>query len=412
MKRQVGIPLTFGLLALAGIAFWWISRAYSELAPADVGLAYQGGQIAWATGHPEHLGTWISTPFLGAVMAVVTRLVSIRAAADLLTTINLMLVVSTVSVVLYELRAVLSPVWWWVSAFAMITFGPMLSTVWWKQFNLIALVAALAGFYLARQRRAMSASALIGLSISVKPLAVLLPFVLLASRETRRVGVMSIGWVLALNVLAQGFMASRAGNLATLNVLPVIENFATKSKPENIWACHPENFAPGSLLCRLAGSQNWNIQHLITWAFVALLGVWVVDALRGRKMLSWEVFAFACALSTMVSPIAWSHYQIMLAPLFVLLLVRFTTGGATVGAWSGLIVSFILASLMWQPFGTSIGALRNVIDGAAQTQRVIFSIASVAQFSQYILVLTGIVWYLQRKSRATESAKLVTEATA
>jgi Glycosyltransferase family 87 len=405
------VPIVFGLLALAGLVVWWILRAYNEPTPDDLGLAYQGGQVAWATGHPEHLSTWISTPFLGAVMAIVTQLMSVETAANLLTTLNLVLVVGVIVFVLHSLRTVLSPAWWWIGAFAMITFAPMLSTVWWKQFNLIALVSALAGFYLMRKRHTMSAAALIGLSIATKPLVILLPFVLLARHETRRVGALALGWVIALNVVAQGFMATRAGNLAALNVLPVIKNFADKAKPENIWACHPENFAPGSLLCRLAGAQNWNAQHLIVWATVALLGAWVVDALRGRSMKSWEVFAFSCAISTMVSPIAWSHYQIMLAPLFVLLFVGFVTNGATIGTWAGLVVSFVLASLMWQPFGTSVGALRHLVDGAAQTQRALFSIAAVAQFAQYVLVLTGIIWYLQARARAAKSKVQIKGAT-
>lgn len=388
-----------GLLALAGLVIWWVQRAYNEVAPADLGLAYEGGAMAWATGHPEHLATWISTPFLGAVMAIVTRLMSVETAADLLITLNLLLVVGTTGVVLYRLRPKLKPLWWWVLAFAMLSFGPMMSTVWWKQFNLVALVGALTGFDLIRKHRQATGAALIGLSIAIKPLAVVLPFVLVARRETRRAGALALGWVVGLNILAQGFMAERAGNLVTLNILPVLANFAKKSKPENIWACHPENFAPGSLLCRLAGGQNWNIQHLIVWIGIALLGAWIVDALRGKKMVSWEVFAFTCAVSTMVSPIAWSHYQVMLAPLFVLLFVKFVTEGATLGTGAGLILAFALASLMWQPFGTSIGALRHVIDGAAQTQRALFSIAAVAQLAQYVLVLTGIIWYLQARTR-------------
>jgi hypothetical protein len=397
------LSITCGLLMLVGIVVWWALRAYNEPATVDVGLAYQGGQVAWATGHPEHLITWISTPFLGFVMAIVSRLVSEVSAAHLMTVLNTLLVTSTGVFVLYKLRTVLAAAWWWLLAFAMFTFAPMLSTVWWKQFNLIALVTALAGFYLIRERRPASGAALIGLSISIKPLAVMLPFVLLARRETRRAGVIALGWIFALNVLAQGFMATRAGNIATLNFLPILKNFADKSKPENIWACHTENFAPGSLLCRLAGSQNWDVQHLVVWTAVALLAGWVADALRGRKMISWEVFAFTCAISPMVSPIAWSHYQIMLAPLFVLLFVKFVTEGASIATWSGLIVSFVLASLMWQPFGTSIGAVRHIIDGAAQTQRALFSIASVAQFAQYTLVITGIIWYLEARAKRASS---------
>lgn len=405
------LPVLCGSLALICIVVWWVQRAYNEVAPVDLGLAYEGGATAWATGHPEHLATWISTPFLGAVMAIVTQLMSVGTAADLLITLNLLLVVGTTGVVLYRLRSVLRPLWLWVLAFAMLSFGPMLSTVWWKQFNLIALVGVLAGFDLIRKGRGSYGGGLIGLSIAVKPLAVVLPFVLIARRETRRAGALALGWVVGLNVLAQVFMAERAGNLSTLNVLPVLENFANKSRPENIWACHTENFAPGSLLCRLAGGQNWNIQHLIVWTGIALLGAWIVDALRGRRMVSWEVFAFACAISTMVSPIAWSHYQIMLAPLFVLLFVKFVTEGATLGTWAGLILAFGLASLMWQPFGTSIGSVRHLIDGAAQTQRAAFSIASVAQFAQYVLILTGIVWYLQRRAGSTGSTNNIEEAT-
>jgi hypothetical protein len=396
--------LTFcGALVLAGIAVWWFLRAYNEIAPADLGLAYEGGHVAWISGHPEHLVTWISTPFLGAVMAVVSQLISIYTAAKLITVLNLLLVLGTVTFTLRRLRPVLSPVWWWIAALAMITFAPMLSTVWWKQFNLIALVGALGGFYLIRERRQSLGAALIGVSIAVKPLAILLPFVLLARCETRRAGALALGWFVAVNVVAQGFMAERAGTLSALNVVPVIRDFAERSKPANIWACHPENFAPGSLLCRLAGAENWNVQHVIVWAVVALLGAWVVDALRGKSMLSWEVFAFTCAISTMISPIAWSHYQVMLAPLFVLLFVKFVTEGASIATWSGLIVSFVLASLMWQPFGSSIGAVRHIIDGAAQTQRALFSIASVAQFAQYTLVITGIIWYLEARAKRVSS---------
>jgi hypothetical protein len=297
----------------------------------------------------------------------------------------------------------LAPSWWWAAAFGMLTFGPMLSSVWWKQFNLLALVGALLGFCLIREKRPFTGAFLLGLSIAIKPLAILLPFVLLARSETRRAGALALGWLIGLNVLAQGFMAARAGNVAALNVAPVIRNFAEKSKPADTWSCHPENFAPGSLLCRLAGGDNWNIQHLVIWAFVGLVGLWVVDALRGRSARSWEVFAFSCAISTMVSPIAWSHYQVMLAPLFLLLLVRFGTEGASPGAVAGFIAAFVLASLMWQPFGTSIGALRHLIDGSAQTPRVLLSVESIAQFAQYVLIITGVFWYLQAKTRVAES---------
>ena len=52
-----------------------------------------------------------------------------------------------------------------------------MSTVWWKQFNVIALVLAAAGFDLMRHERRRPAAALIGLSVAIKPLALLLPVV-------------------------------------------------------------------------------------------------------------------------------------------------------------------------------------------------------------------------------------------
>jgi hypothetical protein len=95
----------------------------------------------------------------------------------------------------------------------------------------------------------------------------------------------------------------------------------------------------------------------------------------------------------MVSPIAWSHYQIMLAPLFVLLLVRFSREGASAGAWAGLAVAFALASLMWQPYGTLIGAVKDVFTGGTQSEHALLTVEQFAQFAQYILILTGVLWY-------------------
>lgn len=404
--RAPNAPAILGYVVLAALVVWWAWRAFHDPLTDDLGLAYQGGQVAWASGHPENLLTWISTPFLGLVMALITRVMSASQAATLLNLVNALLVVGTITYVLYRLRRLLSGVWWWILAFALVTYGPMLSTVWWKQFNIISLVLVLGGWELLRRRETHLGSAAIGLSVSIKPLAILLPFVLLARRETRRAGVLSLAYVIGLNVVGQVFMAWRAHSLAALNVFHVLTSFANKSKPANYWACVPENFAPGSLLCRLVGGQYWTLQHLIVWAGVALLALWVVDALRGSRAISWEVLAFTCSLSTMVSPIGWSHYQIMLAPLFVLLLVRFSREGARAGAWAGLAVAFILASLMWQPYGTLLGAAKSVVAGGTESERTLLTIEQFAQFAQYILILTGVLWYTtaNRFRKAPETA--------
>jgi hypothetical protein len=386
-----------GYLLLAGVVAWWTWRALHDPNAFDLGLAYKGGQAAWATGHPEHLATWVSTPFLGAAMAIVTRLMSVGTAADLLTLLNLALVVGLIGITLHRLRSTLSPLWWWLTALALVSFAPMMSTVWWKQFNIIALALAVAGFAQLRLGRKHPGGALIGLSVAVKPLAILLPLVLLARRGTRRAGAWAIGYAIALNVAAQGFMAARAQDLGTLNLYHIFHDFANKTKPSYFLglSCLQENFAPGSLLCRLVGGHYWTLQHLVVWALVALLGVWVIDALRGRSATSWELFAFTCALSTMVSPIAWSHYQIMLAPLFLLLVVRFSTEGATVGTWSGLAAAFFLASLMLEPYGTVFGG--HFSSPATGASPRLVAVEAVAQFAQYVLVVTGVLWFVARK---------------
>lgn len=387
----------FGYAALVAIAAWWTWRGLHDPGTLDLGLAYQGGQVAWATGHPENLLTWISTPFLGVVMAIVTRVTTVGTAADLLTLLNLAFVFAVGAPLLHRLRGVLSPVWWWPTAFAIVTFAPMLSSVWWKQFNILSLGLSVVGFELIRRQRAPLGGAFIGLSISIKPLAILLPVVLVVRRDTRRAGIWALAYTVGFNILGQAFMAVRAHNIATLNFLPLISDFDHKGIAYG-WACNPENFAPGSLLCRVMGSQAWNVQHLIVWLGVALLGAWTVNALRGCAADSWDVFAFTSALSVMLSPIAWSHYQIMLAPLFVVLLTRFVGEGASPSAWGGLALAFLLSSLMLRPYGTLVGAVRGVT-GYSETPQELAAVEGVAQFAQYVLVITGILWYFERRVR-------------
>jgi Glycosyltransferase family 87 len=324
---------------------------------------------------------------------------SVHVAADLNSTLNLVVVVGVVVVVLRRLRPVLSPGWWRFTAFAMLTFGPMMTVVWWNQFDNMVLAAAIAGFDLLRRGRPRAGAAAIGISVAFKPLAILLPLVLLARRETRRAGAIAIGWVIGLNVLGQVFMAWRAHALGPLDPIKVLHDFANASAPSAGRACNPENFAPSSTLCQLAGEHDLLVQHLVVWAGCALLGVWIVEALRGRRGLSWEVFAFTCPMSVMVSPVAWSHYQVMLAPLFLLLLVRFTRQGATLGNWLGLAAAFVLASVVWRPYGTMQGAVIQVLTGAKGSEDAWVVTEEIAQFAQYVLIVTGVIWYTQAATR-------------
>jgi hypothetical protein len=214
--------------------------------------------------------------------------------------------------------------------------------------------------------------------------------------------------VIVLTVAAQAVLAVHAHSASALNPLLALQNFTDKTGLGDKtalgtpWACWVSNFAPGSLLCRVGGTQDPAFQRVIVLVGVALLGAWVIGALRGQKATSWDVFAFTCAMSPMVSPLEWSHYQIMLAPLFVLLVVRFTQDGADVGEWAGLAVAIVLASLMWEPYNTPIDVARPGFQAATPFDNLV---ADAAQFAQYVLVVTGVVWYRGHRGLAGLGAR-------
>jgi uncharacterized membrane protein len=394
-----GTPVAWALAVLGGAAIvaiitWWTWRALHDPGTNDLGLAYEGGQVNWQSGHPEALFSWIGTPFLASAMSLVSRVLTIETATKAITILNLVVTVAVVGYVLRVLRPLLARPAWWVLAFALVSFGPLMSTVWWKQFNIIALALALCGFELMRRERPGWAGLLIALSVSIKPLAFLLVPVLLVPRTTRRTALISIGWIVVLNFAALGLSAVRAHDAGVLNPYVPLHNFSTKSAFANGWSSDQQNFAPGSLLAQLVGGDNWTVQHLVVYAFVAFLGIAVFDTLRGVGGASWETFAFTLPLSAMLSTFEWSHYQILLAPLLVLLYVRFLRDGSSIAPWCGLIVAFLLCSLIWAPYGTSVGAVRALISSKkAQTIHDLYAMCAIAQFAQYILVGAGLLWY-------------------
>lgn len=399
-ESLVGRPLhgsrlvLVGMLCLSAIIIWWTWRALHDPRALDTGLAWDAGRLAWASGHPEHLSAWNGMTFLAAVMALLSRAVSRHHAADLVTILNLATAVGLSAVVLAALRRRLAAGWWWVAAFALVSFGPLMSTVWWKQFNLFALGLAVAGFELARRGRRGTAALAIALSVSIKPLVFLLPLLMLARRDTRRVGVTAILWIVVLDVASQGFLALRAGNLATLDPTIGPRSLIHKtSAAGNPFLCTGVNFSPTSLLCRLNGGfAHWTLQRVLALMLVALLAAWVAQSLRGRSALSWDLFAFICPFSVMLSALSWPHYQIMLAPLFLLVFVRLTEDGSP-GEWLGLVIAFVMASLIWAPFGNIVDGLRNLPENLKTTN----FLQVYAQFAQYVLILTGALWYARHR---------------
>jgi len=359
----------------------------------DLGLAYLGGAEAWRSGHPENVFTWVSTPFLAMLMALATRVAGADALAFAYNLFDTALALGALAVTGAVLRGRLAPWLWWATLFAAALFGPLSSTLWWKQLNLVVLVLAAAGFALLRRGRGgdLAGAGLIALSLSVKPLLVLLPVALLVRAETRRAGVYAIGWTVALEVVAQVFLAWRADNLATLSPLPALANFAAKSLPAaDGWACNVQNFSPTSMLCRLAdGPVLWNLQRATVLALVAVLGLLLLRALSDHDSRSWELFAGAALLSPMLSPLAWSHYQLLLAPMFLVLVATIPRDAASRPLWLLVGAAFVLSEISWTPIGT-IADLARAGWLAPAGSRGYGILLTTASFAQYFLLAAAI----------------------
>ena len=199
--------------------------------------------------------------------------------------------------------------------------------------------------------------------------------------------------------LAQAFLAWRARNLRDLSPIPALQTFLERPIQ---WACHPENYSPYSLVCRASGGQYFGWQRLVTTAGVLLLILMAVDVIRGHPGRSWVIFAFACLLSPMVSPIAWSHYQILLLPMFVLLAAEFALRGASMIQWLSVAAAYLLAELAWRPLGTLVGAFRYLVNGQRENIQNMYHVMAVAEFAQYVLLIAALIWFASQRRQAAK----------
>lgn len=359
----------------------------------DIGLAYQGARVAWETGRPESLHTWISTPFLALLLAPITRVISEAGTADVLTLLNLLVLWGGIGAIWRKLRFRLPVVLWWITLLCAVGFAPAISSLWWKQLNLVAFALAIGAFGMIRRGRDVGAGVLVALSIAVKPIIVLLPLLLVLRRETRRSGLVAIAVGGGLLAISQAFLAIRAGEVSVASPLPALRNFSEKSLPQNIWVCHNENFSPQSTVCRLAGAQHWNVQRAVVVVATIFVVALVIDSMRGIDGRSWEWFAAASMLSPMVSPIAWSHYQLLLGPMLLVLAVRFWAAGESRTLWAWLIAGYLLTLLVWQPAGSAPGAIRRLLGGPVEDQSELFGVFAVAMFAQYVVLFTALLHF-------------------
>jgi hypothetical protein len=359
---------------------------------ADFGLAYNGGAEAWASGHPERVFSWMSTPFLGMAMGFVSQAANVDVGARAFMVVNLLVWLGLLVGVWSELWGRLSVRLWWLTLVAAALFAPAISNVFWLQFNPIAFALALGGFAMVRRDRRV-AGLLIGASLALKPIVILLPIALLLRRDSRRAGVWTIGVAALLSIAGQAFLAWRANDVGVLSPFIALANFSSKTG-KAMYACAPENYAPAALICRLGLGPSSIITAVVAVAVLAI-GWHLLRAMTPSSGRTWELFAVACMLSPFIGPIGWSHYQLLLAPAMLLLVFRFAQEGAERRLWIGLIATYVLCELIWDPLESLAGA------------PIVLVLASYAtgQFAQYVLLLTMVRW-LQLRGHTMPSSHL------
>lgn len=176
-------------------------------------------------------------------------------------------------------------------------------------------------------------------------------------------------------------------------VLDRHHSFATKSSPPLPVPCDAQNFAPGSLVCRLAGTDHFQVQRVIVAAFVVLVALLLVRALTLEPGRSWGFFAIAALVSPMASTIDWSHYQLLLAPTLLLLAWTYSTHRASWTEWLGLGAAYFLCELTLDPFGTLPGTVLQLVTGRAESAADFTLWISIAQFAQYMVVGLMLAWF-------------------
>jgi Glycosyltransferase family 87 len=367
------------LLAPAAAPLALIPVALSIRYTADFGLAYHGGVEAWASGHPERVFSWISTPFLALVMALITRLGTEEASAHVFLGANLVLWGGLLIAAWTRFQGRVPPAWWRGTLVAAAVFSPAISTIYWLSFNLVAFVLALAGFVLIGRHDRL-AGLLIGASLALKPILLVVPLALLLRRESRPAALWSIAAAAGLSACGLGFLAWRAGAWSVLDPFAYLAAFAAKGHGP-LFSCVVQNYSPVAFLCRL-GVPNSTVVTVGLAAGVGLLGWLLLQRSRHSSGSLWELFALACLLSPMIGPVEWASYQLVFAPLMLLLAYQFWTARAPFRFWVYLAAAFLMTDLVWDPLESLAGA----------PVLVLVISYSAGQFVQYFLILIWVQW--------------------
>jgi hypothetical protein len=358
----------------------------------DFGIYYRGAAAAWETGHPGLADGWVGTPFAAAVLGPLTRVLRLADAARLVTVGNLA-IVATAGVALWRMLRSRMRVGWALAATAGSTFlfAPVVSTIWWRQLNLIALGLAVLGFLQVRRAKPGSGAALIGLSLALKPLLVMLPVALMLRRETRRAGVLALLWAAGLTAVGQVFLAIRASDAGLLDPWRAYQDFTTPAwNPAGSHACHPGNVSLQATTCRIFGTGLWSGQRVLALGIAVALAWVALAAVRRYRGTSFEYLAVACAISPMFGPIEWTHYQVALAPLLLTVALHLVVRPRRI-AWVLLIVAYVGLSLVWSP-AMAVARLASDWFGGTPLHDS-FVLMRLAMVFQYLLLGVG-CWVL------------------
>jgi hypothetical protein len=137
-------------------------------------------------------------------------------------------------------------------------------------------------------------------------------------------------------------------------------------------------------------------------AAVLATGWLVIRRLRDVRDAKWELFTGAGLLSPMLGPIGWAVYQVLLAPLMLLLAYQFSANRAPLFLWLNLGVVFLLTMLVWDP-----------LESLARTPVPVLVVSyTLGQFAQYYLLLLWVQWTRMRSANTTRAAGTENDAQA
>jgi hypothetical protein len=198
----------------------------------------------------------------------------------------------------------------------------------------------------------------------------------------------------ALSAIGLGFLAWRARDLSVANPIAYLAQFLTKGQGPD-YACVPENYSPIALLCRFGVPASTALTVAV--AGVVLVAGWLVTRrLRDAPDARWGLFAAAGLLSPMLGPIGWAVYQVLLAPLMLLLAYQFWAYRAPVFLWVNLGGVFLLTMLIWDP-----------LESLALTPIPVLVVSyTLGQFAQYFLLLLWVQWMRMRAAKGANAARI------